>query len=133
MGARRMRLLGVSDALLAELPEEDQAAIQAAVGEMVWCEDDPDRPEYAVTFISADNSEHTIWMDHSWLDELTDDGLSVLAIEAATDDLERSGKFYCWWPEDTSWRCIDPIGQDEFQAVAASIIRTYFRKLKEIS
>lgn len=144
-----MRLTGVPEGLLRGLPNDDQAAITAAIGQPVMVSDEP------ADFVPQGTSEvlfqigdslHTIWLEPFWLaeyptlgahgfvpaDVFTDDGLSHEAIDAATDDLEVSGKLYCWWPEETAWRDLDPISRDEFSAVAANIVRAYFRKLKEI-
>ena len=62
-------------------------------------------------------------------DGLTLDGLSLEAIDAAADYLACCGNHYGWWPP-TAWRDLDPIGRDEFQAIAANIIRAYFEKVK---
>lgn len=147
-----MRLLGVPNGLLHGLPEDDQAAIRAAIGQPVMVSDGP-----PADFVPAGTCEamfqdgdrmHTIWVEPDWLadyptlgccsqgfvpaDAVTDDGLLDDGIDAATDDLEVSGKYYGWWPEETAWRDLDPLGRDEFSAVAANMIRAYFRKLKEI-
>lgn len=147
-----MRLKGVPDGLLHGLPADDQAAIQTAIGQPVMVMHDGTADfvpvgTWEVAF-QADDNIHIIWVEPCWLeayptlgcfdgfvlaDAVTDDGLSNEAIDAATDDLELSGKHYCWWPEEAAWRDLDPIGRDEFSAVAANIIRAYFRKLKEIS
>lgn len=146
-----MRLNGVPDGLLDGLPEEDQAAIRSAIGQPVMVSDAPadfvPQGTWEVLF-EVGGSLHTIWVEPRWFSEyptlgwlgegfvpadaVTDDGLLHEAIDAATDDLEVSGKLYCWWPEETAWRDLDPIGRDEFSAVAANVIRAYFRKLKEI-
>ena len=63
-------------------------------------------------------------------DEVTHDGLIVQAIDAATDYLATCGNMYGWWPTLT-WRDLDPIGRDEFQAIATNIIREYFRVARE--
>lgn len=52
------------------------------------------------------------------------------ALDAATDSLDRAGRAYLWWPNALPWRELDPIGKDEFQAIAADIVRTYLQKAK---
>jgi hypothetical protein len=56
----------------------------------------------------------------------TEDGLDEEAIDAATDYLATCGNHYGWWPE-LVWRDLDPIGRDEFAAIAANMIRAYLR------
>lgn len=149
-----MRLTGVPDGLLHGLPDADQAAIRASVGQPVLVTANDEGASFAPSgtceaMFQAAGSMHFIWVEPCWLEEyptlgfcpegfvpadsVTDDGLSNEAIDAATDDLEVSGNLYGWWPEETKWRDLDPISRDEFAAVAANIIRAYFRKLKEIS
>ena len=64
--------------------------------------------------------------DIDFEDEVTADGLDVKAIDEATDYLASCGNMYGWWP-NLVWRDLDPIGRDEFQAIAANIVRAYFR------
>ena len=44
-------------------------------------------------------------------------------IEAAARELHSWGKLHGWWPESaTSYDALDPIGKDEFDAIAERVL-----------
>lgn len=61
----------------------------------------------------------------------TNPDLEKEALDMATDALETAGDAYLWWDRKLSWRELDPIGKDEFQAVVAAIIRAYLKGARE--
>ena len=54
--------------------------------------------------------------------------LDERGVERAADELWRTGSHHAWWPNKwATWRDLDPIGKEEFLAVAASIVCAYLQ------